>query len=373
MITRPNHVEVDPGAISHNLRVLRGLLPAGREIWQVCKGDGYGLGVVRAAQMGAACGLTRFCAGTPDEALPLRAALPEAQILLFPSALPADLPALAQAGILLSVHNLASLHTVLNAVPHARFWLKLDCGLHRYGFDNSWLGRVVSALEQGHLPGLEGVYTHFSQSADPGHSDAALAVFDQHLARLRKACGRALPAMVAASPLLLARPDLPYELVDPGRALYGMMQPPSGTRLRPVVKALRSVLLDSRTVDGSSPLGYGAETDNGPKRVGTIPLGHFDGLPARPPFGKVLIRGRPANVLARTLLASMVDLSAHPDAEDGDPVTLVGTDEGQSLTMADLADDLGLSVTELHFGLVRALPKVVTDADPRAGCPSPKV
>lgn len=52
MIARPNHVELDPEALSHNLAVLRALLPGDPVIWQACKGDGYGLGTVRAAQMG---------------------------------------------------------------------------------------------------------------------------------------------------------------------------------------------------------------------------------------------------------------------------------------------------------------------------------
>jgi len=357
MIARPNHVELDPDALRHNLALLRGMLPGDPVIWQVCKGDGYGLGTARAARMGAACGLGHFCVGTPDEALALRAALPDAQILMFPSALPADLPALAAAGILVSVHNRASLEAILMDAPEARFWLKLDCGLHRYGFTEPDLAPVLSALDTGHLRGIAGVYTHFSQSSARGATEAALAAFDRQVTSIRAACRRAIPGMFAASPLLLARPDLRHEQVDPGRALYGMMQPPGSAAFRPVVRAIRSVLLDSRAVRQAGTLGYGAAAGPAPSRVGTIPIGHFDGLPARPPFGQVLIRGQAAPVVARTLLASMVDLSDIAEARDGDPVTLVGLDGGTEITMQDLADALGLSVTDLHFGLVRALRK----------------
>ncbi len=54
-----------------------------------------------------------------------------------------------------------------------------------------------------------------------------------------------------------------------------------------MVRAIRSVLVDSRHLDGSEGIGYAA-----PTRVGTIPIGHFDGFPAWASFGKVLIRGQ---------------------------------------------------------------------------------
>lgn len=357
MIARPAWAEIDSTAFAANLAVLRDLLPPGRAIWQVCKGDGYGLGTLRAAAMGAACGIDRFCAGTPDEALALRAAQPGAQVLLFPSASPGDLPALARAGVIVSLHNRASLAAILRHAPKARCWLKIDTGLHRYGLDAESWPEALSALRAGALPGLEGVYTHFSQSGGTTAAGAALSLFDRCLAEARAATRRTLPAMVAASPLLLARPDLPYEAVDPGRALYGMLQPAAGPALRPVVRAIRTVLLDSHSLPQGATVGYGGPVDRPPTRTGAFPVGHFDGLPARPPFGRVLIRGRAAPVLGRTLLASMVDLSDIPDARDGDPVTLVGQDGDRALTMQDLADDLALSVTDLHFGLVRALPK----------------
>lgn len=287
----------------------------------------------------------------------MRAALPEAQILLFPSAVPADLPALARAGILLSLHNRASLDAVLENAPTARVWVKLDCGLHRYGFDDAGLAAVLTALDAGKLPGLQGVYTHVSQSSAATTTDDALAMFDRRLSRIRAACGRAVPGMVAASPLLLTRPSLHHLHIDPGRALYGMVQPLTAPRLRPVVRAIRSILLDTHTLDGSGPLGYGAATGPSPTRVGTIPIGHFDGLPARAPFGQVLIRGRAVPVVARTLLASMVNLSDHDECQDGDPVTLLGKDGDDEISVSAFADSLGMSITEMHFAIIRAIPK----------------
>lgn len=356
-LTRPNTVELDPEAFAGNLAAIRTILPPGTGIWQVCKGDGYGLGTVRAASLGAACGLDRFCAGTPEEALALRAAFPAAQVLLFPSAMAGDLPALAARGITLTIHNEDSLAAVVKDAPTARCWIKIDTGLHRFGFGAGNWGAAVAALRQGLLPGLEGIYTHFSQSSDPAHTSAALAFYDTRLAEARGATGRRLASMVAASPLLLARPGLPYDSVDPGRALYGIVQPPEGPTLRPVVRAIRSHLIDSRDLAAGEVIGYGGPGAGMATRVGAFPIGHFDGLPSGPPLGSVLIRGVRASVLARTLLASIVDLSDIPSARDGDEVTLIGRNGEVCRDLPGLAEDLGTSATLLHFGLIRTLPK----------------
>jgi len=355
---RPNRVTLDPGALAHNLALLRGLLPPGARIWQVCKGDGYGLGTVRAAGLGHAQGLRHFCAGTPDEALDLRAAFPDSEILLFPGADPADLADLARQGITVTLHSPASLRAVLDGAPGARFQVKLDTGLHRYGFDAETWPAALDALKG--RPGLSGLYTHLGQ-AQSGATDAAAALFQRLRVQAQAVLGWAPPAMLAASPTLLARPDLALDAVDPGRALYGMVPPSEagGLRLRPVVASVTSRLIDSRDLapGAGATLGYGGSAGD-VARIGTFPMGSFDGLPGDGPLGEVLIRGVPVPVLARTLLATMVDLTRLPAAEVGDSVVLVGEAGAARRDLFDLATSLGSTPTRLHFSLIRALPKL---------------
>lgn len=361
-LSRPNSVEIDAKAFADNLTSLRSALRPGTEIWQVCKGDGYGMGTVRAAKLGAACSINRFCAGTPDEALALRDAFPKARILLFPSAAAEDLPALAAQGITLTIHNGASLDELAAKAPQATCWLKLDTGLHRFGFDSHTWSDVLAKLRHGALPGLEGVYTHFGQTSDPDRMAASLAFYDTCLAAAREATGRRLFSMVAASPTLLMHPALPYDFVDPGRALYGMLPPDQccGIQLCPVVRSIRSRLLDSRALDPGGSVGYGAAGRGSVKRVGVFPIGHFDGLSAQGPLGTVLIRGTEVPVLARTLLSSIVDLTSVPDAQDGNEITLVGHSLGVERDIHAFADCMNSSATLVHFGLVHALPKFDT-------------
>lgn len=361
-IDRPNRVTVDTAAFAHNLALLRHLLPAGTEIWQVCKGDGYGLGTGLAATLGDSCGIRQFCVGTPEEAVDLRNRHPDpnTQILLFPAALPEGLPALARHRVTLSVHNTHSLDAVLTGAPGAAFFFKVDTGLHRYGFDiGDWPSVLDTYAEAGH-GGLKGIYTHFGQ-AQAGQTAKALHLYDRFCSIACSRLGYEVPRLVAASHALFAHPDLPYERVDPGRALYGMLPPreTGGLALRPVVTSITSRLIECREIEPDSiPIGYGGTTRlEGGGRIGVFPIGHFDGLPSGGALGTVLIRGKEAPVLARTLLSSIVDISGIEGAVANDEVVLAGRSQDRERDIFALAENLQTSVTLLHFGLIQRLPK----------------
>lgn len=258
----------------------------------------------------------------------------------------------------MTLHSPASLRAVLDGAPGARFQVKLDSGLHSYGFDAETWPAALEMLRG--RPGLTGLYTHLGQ-AQSGAVDDALAQFQRMRGQARAVLGLAPPGMLAASHTMLARPDLALDAVDPGRALYGMVPPPEagGLRLCPVVASVTSRLIDTRHLTPGTPatFGYGRRAE-GVTRVGTFPMGSFDGLPGDGPLGSVLIRGREAPVLARTLLATMVDLTHNPAACDGDTVVLAGEEGGRHRDLFDLAQSLGTTPTRLHFTPIRLLPKV---------------
>lgn len=359
--SRPNLVTLDEAAFAANLACVRSILPPETGIWQVCKGDGYGLGLLRAADLGYRAGLRNMCAGTPEEAVALRSAYPDVDILLFPSAQSSDLPELAALGITLTVHNRASLTAVLDHAPGARFWFKVDTGLARYGFGEADFPEALEQYRKAGHGGLRGVYTHLSQAQAPASATTPLIRYEQMLAIVRAKIDRPLLSMAAASPTLFSHPQLPYDCADPGRALYGMLPPPEagGHHLRPVVKSVTSVLMDSRDLSqATASLGYGKDAVvTKVTRVGTMPMGHFDGLSATGELGTVLIRGKEVRVLSRTLLASIIDLSNVPEAVDGDVITLVGHSGSLERDLFGFAASMRTSATALHFTLIRNLPK----------------
>ena len=363
MSQRPNLVTIDAGAFARNIGKVRAGLRRSVDIFQVCKGDGYGLGVENAVRLGLAAGIRAFCVGDPDEALRAREVAPAAEILLFPSALPQALAPLAARGITLTAHNRESLHAILEAGAEARFFFKVETGLSRYGFCEGDWADVLGAYARTGWTSCRGVYSHLGQAMRE-HAGESLKRFDGHLRVARRHIRHDFASMVASSLTLCAHPDLPCSAVDPGRLLYGMLSGDEcpAFRTEPVVERISSRLLQVTGFEKGQRvrIGYadGIEIPAG-GRIGVFPIGTLDGLSSGNALGEVLIGGQPAKAIGRTLMHSIVDLGRHGQAAVGDEVVLVGRQANREISLLQCAQSMNTSVTALHFSLVRNLPKLV--------------
>lgn len=81
-IERDAWVEVDAGAIRHNLRLVRRLAGAAH-VCVVCKADAYGFDVLLVARLAVECGMEAIACGDPADVLRLRAAGIALPILLY--------------------------------------------------------------------------------------------------------------------------------------------------------------------------------------------------------------------------------------------------------------------------------------------------
>ena len=88
-------------------------------------------------------------------------------------------------------------------------------------------------------------------------------------------------------------------------------------------------------------------------------MGYGDGYPrALSNLGHVLIHGRKAPIRGRICMDQfMVDVSDIPQAAVGDTVTLIGKDDGESITVEDLTEPAGLFHYEFLCDLGKRIPR----------------
>jgi alanine racemase len=307
--------------------------------------------------MGLGAGVDGFCAGTPEEALRIRACAPASVVLLFTACIPENLPRLAQQGVIVSVNSVEAFATLARSGIACGIYLDLDCGFGRFGLDETALNDVLDLAALHPAIAIEGAYTHFGQG-NAAALDWGLTLFERHLDRLRQRIDHPLTTMVAATHTILSRPALPYDAVDPGRLLYGIVDKDAQDRFRPVLSAISSRLIQVNRIAEAQTvtIGYGEQVAlPAGGTTGVFPLGWHDSLSLRGPLGDVLIHGRRVPVIARTLLHSVVDVSGLDDVRIGDEVALVGVQGAAALTLNDQAVGQGVTTTELHFRLAGAI------------------
>jgi alanine racemase len=149
--------------------------------------------------------------------------------------------------------------------------------------------------------------------------------------------------------------------VRPGILLYGCPPVPSPTcPVRPVL-ALRTELEMVKELPSGHGIGYGRTfiTDQ-PTRMALIPVGYADGyLRALSNKAHVILRGRFAPVIGRVSMdVCAIDVSDIPAAMPGDPVTLIGEQDGLAITAEDLARLIGTISYEVLTGISKRVPRV---------------
>src|SRR5882757_4925949 len=128
---------VDLGALVRNWQALD-KVSAGALTGAVVKADGYGIGIVAASKAFYTAGARFFFVAKPDEALAVRAALPEAYIFVLNGLFPGSSPLYVGERLMPVLNSLPMLEEWLvaclgrnEALPAA---LHFDTGMNRLGF-----------------------------------------------------------------------------------------------------------------------------------------------------------------------------------------------------------------------------------------------
>ena len=307
---RETFARVDIGALVENYQVLAKLAP----VTAVVKANAYGHGAERCARALWQAGCRRFAVATAGEGVRLRRTLPAASILVLgstPIPCTSELAAYRLTQVLYSYPYAVALSRALTAPLSVA--LKLETGMHRYGFScDTWgLERAATAL---HLPNLQ-VDEIFSHPATP-QIDHALSTFLSAVDVLdpsHRTCHH-----FANTDAALTAPDARLDTVRCGIGLYGYGHP----SLKPVL-SLHSRVVQLHHLSVGETVGYGGEfVAERPSTVAILPIGYGDGFLRAYTGGTVFIGGQGAPIIGRICMdACMVDATDIP-VRAGDPVVI---------------------------------------------------
>jgi alanine racemase len=345
---------VDLDAIAHNVALLREHAGSA-QVMTVVKADGYGHGAAPVARAALAAGAAELGVATLDEALALRRDGITAPVLAWLHAPGADFaPALA-ADVQVAVSSVRQLDELLDAVHRtgrtATVTVKADTGLSRNGVSPDEYPALLDALRRAQADDavrLRGLMSHLARGDEPDHPTNDVQA--RRLAEFRRlAIDRGVHfelVHLCNSPAALTRPDLAYDMVRPGIAVYGQTPIPQrgDLGLRPAM-TLTCPVAAVRRLRAGDGVSYGhtwiADRDT---TVALLPIGYADGV-FRSLSGRleVLINGRLRRGVGRICMDQfVVDLGGGPvDVSEGDQAVLFGPGDGGEATAQHWADLLG--------------------------------
>ncbi|WP_309230869.1 alanine racemase [Nocardia sp. SYP-A9097] len=280
---------VDLDAIAHNVRILAE--HAGdAAVMVVVKADGYNHGAVEVGKAALAAGARELGVTTVEEAVALRAAGITAPILCWLNTSDTDYASAIAADIEIAVSSVRHLEAVAVAARQldrmAIVTLKVDTGLNRNGVSSIEYPQVLALLRElvdNRTVRFRAIFSHLAHADSPHHPTIDIQR-DRFLEFIAEAKDQGLqPELVhlANSAATLTRPDLAFDMVRPGIAVYGLSPIPeiSDFGLRPAMTFRARVALVKQVAAGEG-VSYGHEwIAPHDTTVALIPAGYADGVP----------------------------------------------------------------------------------------------
>jgi len=352
---------IDLGAIAHNVGVLRAHA-GGAEVMAVVKADGYGHGASQTARAALAAGARELGVATLEEALALRAAGITAPILSWLHLPDEDFGPAIAADVELGVsspRHLAGVASAARAVGRpAVVSVKIDTGLNRNGVAATEWPALLDALARVQAEGVvevRGLFSHLACADEPTNpvNDLQAQRLTDALAQARAVGVRPTVVHLANSAAALTRPDLGFDMVRPGIAVYGLTPVPEAGDfgLRPAMTLRARVALIKRVAAGEGASYSHLWTAPRDTTVALLPIGYADGVP-RVLTNRldVWLGGQRRPVVGRICMDQVV-VDCGPDGggvAEGDTAVFFGTgDLGEPLAQ-DWANALGT----IHYEVV---------------------
>jgi alanine racemase len=362
-------IEIDLGALAHNVRQLKSLLAPQTELMAVVKADAYGHGAVTVAQTVLEQGVTWLGVATIPEGIELRQAGVEAPILILGAThTRQQIQAIAhwqlQPTLCTPKQALLFSRNLDKPIP---VHVKIDTGMSRLGplwFQGAEFIRFVQSLPN---LTLTSIYSHLAtaDSPDPTFMRQQQARFHQVIRQIQ-ADVFPLPRLhLANSAGTLSSSSLHYDLVRVGLSMYGLypgVQFREAILLKPVLQ-VKARVTQVKTIPGGTGVSYGHQfVAKQSLRLAVVGIGYADGVPRKLSNRMTgLIRGqRVRQIGAITMDQLMLDVSELPDLQAGEVVTLLGREGNEAIFVEEWAETLETISWEILCGFKHRLPRVPT-------------
>lgn len=383
-------------AVSHNLTEMKKTMESAAKIIGVIKADAYGHG---AAAIGKELEplpyIWGYAVATIEEAVSLRINKLKKPILILGTVFYEEFEAIRKYQLTPMVFSY-EMAKKLSDTMHAwnqdvKIHIKIDTGMNRLGFpyyDNmvsSSSGEekltieeelttqeehsTIKVIEQiSRLPHIiiEGIYTHFAMAdeADKTMTEKQLAQFNR-LNEILVKKGIHIPLRhVSNSAAIIDMKKANLSLVRAGIAMYGIWPSDEVSRenvhLMPAL-ALKGRIVSLKTLKPGMTISYGGTYQTvKEQRIATISVGYADGYPrSLSNKGYVLVRGKKAPICGRICMDQfMVDVTDISAVTISDPVTLIGRDGDEEITVEELSRLSGRFHYEIPCMISKRIPRV---------------
>jgi len=352
-------------AIAHNLNYHRSLLKPETKMVAMVKAHSYGLGDAELVNELIHQNIDYLAVAYTDEGVRLRKRHIQTPVIVL-GAEAHSFDVMVQHNLEPEIFNfyyLNELENVLKRYPHIsqfNIHIKLDTGMHRLGFDEQDLPKLIEIVKANPQMHIASTFSHLAAAEDATEDEFTLhqiALFKRMTDTLREAFDYPILRHILNSAGIVRFTEHQLDMVRLGISLYGFSSLPEVQANLQNVATLKTVITQVKTIAEGETIGYNRSYRVArDTQVAIIPIGYADGYPRELSNGKgtVIIQGQKVPVIGKICMdMCMLDVTGIT-VHEGDEVIVYG--EGN--TAADMAQAAGLISYELLTRISQRVPRV---------------
>lgn len=356
-------LEVNLSALIRNFNYFRSFLNSGTKIMSMVKANAYGSGDVEVAKTLQHNGCDYLAVAVADEGAILRKEGIHLPIVVMNPELN-SFPKIFENNLEPEVYSFQLLEKIINeaekqGITDYPIHLKLDTGMHRLGFEEKDIERLIGRLKSQNAVKIRSLFSHLvgSDSADfDTFTMMQIEKFQTMRTQIEGSFRHKILAHILNSAGIERFNSYQFDMVRLGIGHYGMSA--AANNVLEEVCTLKTKILQIRKVSASDTIGYSRKgVLKRDSIIGAIPIGYADGLNRKLGNynGRVLVNDHFAPFVGNICMdVCMIDLTDVPQVKEGDDVIIFG--KGNSIQ--DVAQLLETIPYEVLAGISKRVKRV---------------
>jgi alanine racemase len=314
-------LQVDLGAITHNLNYYRSLLQPHTKLMAMVKALSYGLGDSELINELRYHNIDYLAVAYVDEGVALRKRKINTPIVVL-GAEAAGFSTMIEYQLepeIFNFHYLEKLIETLQFFPEKKQYpihIKIDTGMHRLGFDETDIPRLIDILKENPQLFVASVFSHFAASEDPAEDSFTrqqAETFQRVCDLMESQLGYSFMKHIANSAGISRFKGYHFNCVRLGLGLYGYSGVPEDQKHLQNTVTLKSIITQLKNVKKDETIGYNrtfvAKND---MKIAIVPIGYADGFPKELSngIGSMIVLEKKCPVVGKICMdMSMIDVT----------------------------------------------------------------
>ncbi|TAH44272.1 MAG: alanine racemase [Bacteroidetes bacterium] len=375
-------IELSASAYRHNLRFINFRLKAGVRLCSVVKGNAYGHGLTQFVKMAMQAGVDYFAVHSSEEAYLLKQGITKMPDLFIMGAMEESAVKWAvENAVEFAVFDRERLDMALSyareSKKKAKIHLEIETGMRRTGFSIKDIQELSKCLHK-HASNItfQGLFTHYAgaeSQANHFRISKQIDNFNQALKAFKTEKLVPIYNHSACSAALLNYPETQGNMVRVGILQYGYW-PNRETHIRYCEESkstpdlLKRIIrwttkvMAVKEVSKGNFIGYGTSYfAHKNMKLAIVPIGYAHGYSRNlSNVGSVIINGIVCNVIGTVNMNSLtVDITLAGKVKPGDEVVLIGSQNGNSISVSSFSEQSHQLNYEMLTRLPMNIPRIV--------------